>query len=83
MAQASIKAAIASSGLKSYLVKVRLDLPRGDVNAYALFFCRQDRGCTRSAFKRAMSKKPCENCLRPADSMTIGEVADRLARGDA
>lgn len=67
--------------LKSFLVKVRMDLPKGDPSAYALFFCRGS-SCARSALKQAISKKPCENCMRPEDRLSIGEVADRLARGD-
>lgn len=72
-----------STKLKSYLVKVRHDLPRGHEDAYALFFCRGEGKCRRSKAKQALSKKPCEDCLKPEETLTLGEVANRLAKGDA
>lgn len=52
----------------------------------ALYFCRGDGKCTKSALdKMRMSRlhKKCPDCIKPPEGKTIGEVLKQLERGDA
>ena len=58
-------------------------LAKDSTGKFCLFACRgEGKGCARNKYRRAA--KPCDDCLGPLDEqMTLGEVQDRLARGDA
>lgn len=52
------------------------------VHDFAMWACRgEGRGCKRNQ-TRAKSKH-CEDCLPTKNSETLGDVLDRLKRGDA
>lgn len=48
-----------------------------------LWACRgEGKGCSRNRFRQ--NKKPCADCVPAHDKTeTIGQLTDRLARGDA
>lgn len=51
---------------------------------FKLAFCRgMNKGCDKMRADKK-PKKPCDNCYIPEDeNMTIGEVYERLNKGDA
>jgi len=48
-----------------------------------LWACRgSGKGCKRNLFRT--SRKPCDDCAGPLDEkLTLAEVQDKLAKGDA
>jgi hypothetical protein len=50
---------------------------------FRLWACRgEGKGCKRN--KHREKAKPCDDCFGPLDeNMTLGEVVERLKRGDA
>jgi hypothetical protein len=50
---------------------------------FCLWACRgEGKGCARNKYRRQQT--PCGDCVGPLDeTMTLGEVQDRLQRGDA
>lgn len=58
-------------------------LAKDEKGAFRLWACRgEGKGCARNKYRR--QQKPCEDCFGPLDeSLTLGEVVDRLKSGDA
>lgn len=56
--------------------------PGNTVHDFAMWACRgEGRGCKRN--KHRTKAKHCEDCLPTNDNDTVGEIAERLKRGDA
>jgi hypothetical protein len=64
-------------------VKLSTILAKDEAGEFRLWACRgAGKGCPRNKYRR--QKKPCEDCFGPlAETMTLGEVVDRLKQGDA
>lgn len=58
-------------------------LKRDDGGTFRLWACRgQGKGCSRNRYRA--QKTPCEDCVGPLDKeLTLGEVQELLAKGDA
>ena len=58
-------------------------LSRDDRGEFRLWACRgEGKGCVRNQYRK--QKAPCEDCYGPCDErMTIGELQERLTKGDA
>jgi hypothetical protein len=63
--------------------KLEMILHRNADGEFEVHACRgTGKGCKRNGYRE--KKTPCEDCWGPLDeSMTLGEVQDRLAKGDA
>ncbi len=63
--------------------KLETILARDAAGKLRLWACRgAGKGCERNKHRR--KTKPCEDCFGPLpEDMTLGEVAERLQRGDA
>jgi hypothetical protein len=63
--------------------KIEMILHRDHAGELRLWACRgEGKGCKRNTLRR--TKKPCDDCWGPLDeSLTVGEVYDRLKTGDA
>jgi len=63
-------------------VTLQLILARISGPQFALFACRgAGKGCDRNTHRK--TKAPCQDCFGPLpEDMTIGEVEQRLAKGD-
>lgn len=52
--------------------------------SFALAFCRASPKCQTDPKLQSLAKRPCPNCyIPPRDDMTLKEVAERIAKGDA
>jgi len=58
-------------------------LAKDDKGKFQLWACRGvGKGCERNKYRRA--QQPCPDCYGPLEeTMTLGEVVDRLKQGDA
>lgn len=63
--------------------KLDLILARKPDGKLALWACRgAGKGCARNRFRSR--RAPCDDCFGPLpETLTLGEVQQRLARGDA
>lgn len=63
--------------------KLDMILAKDEAGAFRLWACRgAGKGCARNHYRR--QRKPCADCVGPLDeTLTISEVQDLLARGDA
>lgn len=58
-------------------------LARDAAGKLCLWACRgEGKGCARNKYRSSL--KPCDDCFGPLpEAMTLGEVVDRLNKGDA
>lgn len=63
--------------------KLELILYKNSADKFELWACRGvGKGCKRNGYRD--KKKPCDSCFGPLpETMTLGEVQDKLKRGDA
>jgi hypothetical protein len=63
--------------------KLETILAKDASGEFRLWACRgAGKGCARN--KHRAKAKPCDDCYGPLDeNMTLGEVIERLKRGDA
>ena len=63
--------------------KLEMILHKGADGKFSMYACRgAGKGCKRNVTR--LRKTPCEDCWGPLDeSMTVGEVHERLNKGDA
>jgi hypothetical protein len=53
---------------------------------FSLYFCRGEGKCTRTEYERqkmSRQKRKCPDCVKGNDNETLGELAERLERGDS
>ena len=64
-------------------IKLETILAKDEDGEFQLWACRgAGKGCNRNKHRR--TAKPCEDCVGPlAEHLTLEQVADQLARGDA
>lgn len=64
-------------------MKLDLILAKDGAGEARLWACRgEGKGCARNKFRR--QHKPCDSCFGPLrEDLTLGEVTELLARGDA
>lgn len=62
--------------------QLKMILARDHAGIFHLWACRGNgKGCNRNRFRKSV---PCDDCFGPLpETMTIGEVVDKLDRGDA
>jgi hypothetical protein len=61
---------------------IEMILAKDSGGTFRLYACRgAGRGCPRNEYRTA--KKPCEDCVLAIESETLGELQERLAKGDA
>lgn len=59
----------------------RIGPGRGAEN-FKLWACRgEGKGCNRNRFRK--QKRHCEDCVATEDDQTLGEIREKIARGDA
>jgi hypothetical protein len=63
--------------------KLDMILARDAAGEFQLWGCRgAGKGCNRNRYRK--QKKPCADCFGPLPpQMMLGEVVERLAKGDA
>jgi hypothetical protein len=63
--------------------QIDMILHRDGTGKFQLWACRgAGKGCDRNRYRK--SKAPCPDCYGPLPpEMTIGEVHDRISKGDA
>ncbi|MDE2103553.1 MAG: hypothetical protein KGL39_40310 [Patescibacteria group bacterium] len=56
--------------------------PGRDASCFKMWACRgEGRGCTRNKYRN--QKKHCDDCVEAREKETLGELQERLSRGDA
>jgi hypothetical protein len=65
------------------MADIEMILAKDGNGVFRLWACRgAGKGCDRNRYRR--QKTPCPDCYGPCDeSMTMGELQDRLKAGDA
>lgn len=54
--------------------------------SFALYFCRGEGKCTKSAYERmkmSRKKQVCVDCIKGRDDQTLGDIDNQISRGDA
>jgi hypothetical protein len=64
-------------------IELKTILAKDATGKLRLWACRgEGKGCARNKYRRQQA--PCADCFGPLEeTMTLGEVADRLKQGDA
>jgi hypothetical protein len=64
-------------------IELKTILAKDAVGKLGLWACRgAGKGCARNKYRRQHA--PCDDCLGPLDeTMTLGQVSDRLKQGDS
>lgn len=64
--------------------KLDMILEKTSAGSYQLWACRgEGKGCKRNTFRDKQFKKHCDDCFLCDPKDTIGDVMEKMAKGDA